>query len=191
MAFIEILERTTLSNKKYLLENIKFRLTNSKGEQQEQQREIYTRPDGAVLLLYNPTKRTMLFTRQFRLVAALKSHENELLEACAGIIDHGERPEEAAIREAEEELGYRIEAVEKVMEAFATPGGVTEIIHFFIGQYTDEMKVNSGGGVAHEGEDIEIVELSFEDVKSKLANKEFNDAKTIILLQHLMIKGVF
>lgn len=190
MAFIKILERETLSNKKYRLENIRFNITDKKGREQEQAREIYFRPDGSVLLLYNLKNQTMLFTRQFRLVAGLRSQENELLEACAGIIDPGESPEEAALREAEEELGYRVESVENIMSAYSTPGGVTEMIHFFTGEYHEGMKVNGGGGVEHEGEDIEIIELTFEQVRSKLNNKEFNDAKTIILLQHLRIKGI-
>ncbi|HEY0898832.1 MAG TPA: NUDIX domain-containing protein [Sphingobacteriaceae bacterium] len=190
MANIKILERETLSDKKYRLENIRFNITDSAGKEQEQSREIYFRPDGAVLLLYNLKNKTMLFTRQFRLVAGLRGPENEILEACAGIIDPGESPEEAAIREGEEELGYRVDSVEKIMSAYSTPGGVTEMIHFFIGEYHEGMKVNGGGGVEHEGEDIEIVELTFEQVRTKLKNKEFNDAKTIILLQHLQIKGI-
>jgi GDP-mannose pyrophosphatase NudK len=190
MAEIEITERTTLSDKKYLLENIRFNIKDRSGEIKEQEREIYNRPDGSVLLLYNSGKQTVLLTRQFRLVAELKHSENELLEACAGIIDPGESPEEAAIREAEEELGYRVGQVEKILEAFSTPGGVTETIHFFTGEYQDSMKVNSGGGMAHEGEDIEIVELSFKEVRSLLEKKQLHDCKTIILLQHLLIKGI-
>ncbi len=190
MAEIEITERTTLANRKYLLENIRFKIRDRNGAIREQEREIYFRPDGAVLLLYNPGKQTILFTRQFRLVAELKHSGNELLEACAGIIDPGETPEKAAIREAEEELGYRVGGVEKVHEAFATPGGVTEVIHFFIGKYDDGMKVNGGGGMEHEGEDIEIVELSFDEVRAMLKTGQVHDAKTIILIQHLLIKGI-
>ena len=190
MAEIEITDRTTLADKKYLLENIRFNIKDRLGKIQEQEREIYFRPDGAVLLLYNLERKTMLFTRQFRLVAELKHSENELLEACAGIIDPGETPQEAAIREAEEELGYRIHQVEKVHEAFATPGGVTEVIHFFTGEYREDMKVNGGGGVEHEGEDIEIVELTFHKVRDMLEKRAFHDAKTIILIQHLWIKGI-
>ncbi|HEY0897589.1 MAG TPA: NUDIX domain-containing protein [Sphingobacteriaceae bacterium] len=190
MAEIEITERTTLADKKYTLENIRFKIKDSKGEVREQEREIYFRPDGAVLLLYNRQKRTVLFTRQFRLAADLKQSENELLEACAGIIDPGETPEQAAIREAEEELGYRIPQVEKIHEAFSTPGGVTEVIHFFTGEYAGSMKVNGGGGVEHEGEDIEIVELSFDEVRGMMEAKQLRDAKTIILIQHLIIKGI-
>ncbi len=190
MAEIEIKERTTLADRKYRLENIRFTIRNSKGEMLEQEREIYFRPDGAVLLLYNREKRTVLLTRQFRLAANLKQSENELLEACAGIIDPGETPEQAAIREAEEELGYRIPRVRKIHEAFSTPGGVTEVIHFFTGEYTGDMKVNGGGGVEHEGEDIEIVELSFDEVRNMIEAQQLRDTKTIILIQHLMIKGI-
>jgi nudix-type nucleoside diphosphatase (YffH/AdpP family) len=154
MAEIKILTREILSNKKYRLENIRLNITDKNGKEQEQSREIYFRPDGAVLLLYNIKNQTILFTRQFRLVAGLRDPDNELLEACAGIIDPGESPEEAAIREAEEELGYRIPSVEKILSAYSTPGGVTEMIHFFIGEYHQGMKVNGGGGVEHEGEDI-------------------------------------
>ena len=190
MSAINIIKRETLSNKKYHLENITLEKKDSKGELQRQEREIYHRPDGAAVLLYDLERRTVLLTQQFRLVAALKSDENDLLEACAGIIDPGESPEEAAKREAEEEVGYRVANVEKVYSAFATPGGVTETIHYFVAEYNETMKVNAGGGVEHEGEDIEIVELSFEEARKRLENQEFNDTKTIVLLQHLIIKGI-
>ncbi|HXI01414.1 MAG TPA: NUDIX domain-containing protein [Sphingobacteriaceae bacterium] len=190
MALIRILNRKTLSEKKYLLQNITFEIKDSSGKLHTQQREVYFRPQGATLLLYNPVKRTVLLSRQFRLPAYLIDQEKDLIETCAGMIDEGETPKEAIIREAEEELGYRVAFVSKVCEAYPSPGGLSELIHFYIAPYSDDMKVNAGGGKKDEEEDIDVLELSFVQVRDMLEKGEFTDAKTIILIQYAIIKGL-
>lgn len=190
MASIRLLNSETLSEKKYLLQYITFESTYTTGQLQQHQREVYIRPQGASLLLYNPQQKKVLLCRQFRLPAWLLDHSGDVIETCAGIIDDGETAEEAVIREAEEELGYRVASVKKIGEVYPTPGAVSELIHLYIGEYSDNMKVHSGGGKADEGEDIEVLELSFNQVRNMLEKQQFTDAKTIILIQHAIINGL-
>lgn len=188
MASINILNSETLSDKKYLLQTITFEITDSKGQLQKQKREVYVRPHGAAILLYHPVKQTVLLSRQFRLPAWLIDHSGEVIETCAGIIDENETPEQAVIREAEEELGYKVASVTKVFEIYPSPGALSELIHLYIGEYSEDMKIHEGGGNSEEGEDIDVLELSFEEVRNMLKNRTFTDAKTIILLQHALIE---
>lgn len=173
-----------------MLQHITFKITDSNGQLQEQKREVYVRPQGATLLLYNPEQKKVLLSRQFRLPAWMIDKSGDVIETCAGIIDEGESPEQAVIREAEEELGYNVPSVTKIGEIYPTPGAVSELIHLYVGEYSDNMKVHSGGGKTDEGEDIEVLELSFQQVRHMLANREFTDAKTIILVQHAIITGL-
>jgi GDP-mannose pyrophosphatase NudK len=190
MASVRILNKETLSEKKYLLQNITFEIVDSKGDLQTQKREVYIRPHGASLLLYNAQKKAILLSKQFRLPALLIDNSGDVIEACAGIIDDGESPEEAVKREAEEELGYRVNTVQKVAEVYPSPGGLSELIYLYIAEYTDDMKINDGGGKEDEGEDIEVIELPFSEARRMIENGEFTDAKTIILIQHAIIKGL-
>lgn len=190
MASIHILNRETLSEKKYLLQTITFETADRSGKLQTQKREVYIRPQGTTLLLYNPVKKTLLLSRQFRLPAYLIDQSGDVIETCAGIIDEGETPEEAIIRETEEELGYKITFVIKVFEAYSSPGALSELIHFYIAEYSDDMKIDEGGGKKEEGEDIEVMEISYQEARDMLENRKFTDAKTIILIQHAIIKGL-
>jgi nudix-type nucleoside diphosphatase (YffH/AdpP family) len=112
-----------------------------------------------------------------------------LIEACAGLLDN-DNPEECIKRETEEETGYKISKVEKVFEAYMSPGSVTEILYFFIAEYSNEMKVTNGGGLADEGENIEVLELSFHEALAMIDNGEIKDAKTIMLLQYIRLKNI-
>ncbi|WP_294250804.1 NUDIX domain-containing protein, partial [uncultured Chryseobacterium sp.] len=109
--------------------------------------------------------------------------------ACAGLLDN-DHPEDCIRRETEEETGYQIRHAEKIFEAYMSPGSVTEILHFFIAEYSAEMKINDGGGLADEGENIEVMEVSFEDALDMIDSGEIKDAKTIMLLQYLRIKNI-
>ena len=112
-----------------------------------------------------------------------------LVEVCAGMLDK-DNPEACIIRETEEEVGYRLKTVKKVFEAYSSPGVLTEKMHFFIGEYTDAMKVNEGGGVESEHEDIEVLEMPFTKAVSMLNNGEINDTRTIVLLQYAQIHNL-
>ncbi|MFI8316500.1 NUDIX domain-containing protein [uncultured Kosakonia sp.] len=164
-----------------------FRRRN--GEWQRQSREVYDRGNGATILLYNRSKRSVILTRQFRLPLFVNDHAGFLLEAAAGLLD--ELDAETRIKqEAEEETGYRLERVEKVFEAWMSPGSVSEKLHFFIAEYDESRRTGNGGGLVEEGEDIEVVEMTFTDALAAIRSGEIADGKTIMLLQHLTLEGV-
>lgn len=176
-----------LSDNYYTLNKLTFDYQLRNGEWVTQMRECYDRGDGAGILLYNKEKGTVILTKQFRMPTFLNDNkEGLLIEICAGMLDK-DHPEACIIRETEEEVGYRLKEVKKVFEAYSSPGVLTEKMHFFIGEYTDAMKVSDGGGVDTEHEDIEVLELPFEKAIYMLNNGEINDTRTIVLLQYALI----
>jgi nudix-type nucleoside diphosphatase (YffH/AdpP family) len=187
---VKILETTLLSDNWYFLRKYRYGYTKSNGEVAEQTREVYDRGNGATILLYNVAQQTVILTRQFRIPTFVNGNETGMLiETCAGLLDKDD-PENCIRREAEEETGYRIANPVKVFEAYMSPGSVSELVHFFIAPYEKEMKVNDGGGVDHEEENIEVLELPFTKALAMVASGEIRDGKTIMLLQHLQIKGL-
>jgi GDP-mannose pyrophosphatase NudK len=191
MATIQILNREVLSDKKYILQNITYSKPDLEGNMQQQQNEVYFRPDAVAVLLADKKKQTFLFTHQFRLPAFLNGNEKGfLLETCAGLIDEGETPEQAARREADEETGYQIANLERIAGVYTSAGGVTEYIYLFTADYDSEGPHGKGGGKPGEQEDIELIEMSFTEARDKLKLSAFNDAKTIILLQHFFLNNL-
>lgn len=171
-----------LSDNWYVLRKFTFELEKMNGTWQTQSREAYDRGNGATILLYNKHKQTVILTRQFRLPSYVNGNETGmLLEACAGLLDK-DNPEVAIRREVEEETGYTLHAVKKIFEAYMSPGSVTEILYFFVAEYSDERRTNTGGGV--DEEEIEVVELDFERALAMIARGEIRDGKTIMLLQY-------
>ena len=184
---ITIQKTELLSNNWYVLNKVTFDYKMEDHDSETQVREVYDRGNGAVILLYNSTNKTVVLTRQFRLPTYLNGNETGLMiEACAGLLDQ-DHPEQCIIRETEEETGYRLSSVKKVFQSYMSPGSVTEILHFFIGEYQSEMKVSEGGGLAEEHENIEVLEYSFDEAYQMIASGEINDAKTIMLLQYAKI----
>ncbi|PQA92013.1 GDP-mannose pyrophosphatase NudK [Chryseobacterium shigense] len=187
---ITILTTEILSDNWYTLNKVTYSIEKKDGTKETQSREAYDRGNGAVILLYNKMAGTVILTRQFRLPTFINGNTTGMLiEACAGLLDN-DHPEECIKRETEEETGYKISTVEKVFEAYMSPGSVTEILHFFTAEYSAEMKIADGGGLEEEGEHIEVLELPFEQALSMVDTGEIMDAKTIMLLQHLRIKGI-
>lgn len=181
---VKIVEKKLLSDNWYRLYKYTFEITDAAGKSHKQVREAYDRGNGAVILLYNRKNRTVILTRQFRLPTFVNGNTDGLMiEACAGLLD-ADNPEDCIRRETEEETGYRIDHVQKIYEAYMSPGSVTEILHFFIGEYSSDQKVNAGGGVDHEQENIVVLELSFDKAYGMIASGEIRDAKTIMLLQY-------
>jgi len=179
-----------LSDNWYTLKKITFTIQKKDGTFEQQSREAYDRGNGAVILLYNKKEETVILTRQFRLPTFINGNASGMMiEACAGLLDN-DNPEDCIRRESEEETGYKISHVEKIFEAYMSPGSVTEILHFFIAEYSEELKINGGGGLADEGEDIEVLEIAFGDALEMIDSGEIRDAKTIMLLQHLRIKNI-
>lgn len=187
---VHIQKTEILSDNWYTLKKITFTITKNNGTAETQSREAYDRGNGAVILLYNTTKKTVILTKQFRMPTYLNGNtDGMMIEACAGLLDE-DHPEECIIRETEEETGYKITKAQKVFEAYMSPGSVTEILHFFIAEYSDDMKINDGGGLEDEGENIEVLEINFEKALDMIDSGEIKDAKTIMLLQHVRLKNL-
>ena len=187
---IKIQKTELLSDNWYLLNKVTFDYQKEDDSWITQKREVYDRGNGAAILLYNTAKKTVILTRQFRLPSYLNGNKTGMMiEVCAGMLDQ-DHPEQCVIRETEEETGYRIPKVEKIMETYMSPGAVTEILHLFVGEYNESMKVSDGGGLEHEQENIEVMEMSYEEAYAMIASGEIKDAKTILLLQHAKIKNL-
>ena len=174
---------SVLSDRRYRLDEVEFDYRRGNGEWQTQKREVFDRGHAAALLPCNLASRTVVLTRQFRLPPYLAGHDDLMIEAAAGMLDD-ETPEKRIRSEAEEEIGYRLHDVQKVFEAFMSPGSVTEKIHFFVAEYDAAMRVGDGGGLEEEGEDIEVLELSIEQAIEMISDGRIVDAKTIMLLQY-------
>jgi nudix-type nucleoside diphosphatase (YffH/AdpP family) len=172
-----------LSDDYYILKTTTFEWRRANGEWQTQQRETYDRGNCAAILPYDPARRTVLLARQFRYPAYVNGYDDLLIEAAAGVLD-GATPEIRIRAEAEEELGYRLGDIRKIFEAFTSPGSVTEKLHFFVAEYDPSMRINDGGGLADEGEDIEVLELPINQALAMITDGRIQDAKTIMLLQY-------
>ena len=172
-----------LSDSHYTLRTTTFQWRRANGEWQTQHRETYDRGNGAALLPYNLAQRTVILVRQFRYPAFVSGYDDLLIEAAAGLLDN-ETPEIRIRAEAEEETGYRLGEIRKIFEAFMSPGAVTEKLHFFVAEYEPAMRVGSGGGIASEGEEIEVLELPIDQALAMIGNGRIADAKTIMLLQY-------
>jgi len=183
---VRVHEVTLLSDHWYTLKTTAFDWRRSDGEWQRMHRETYDRGNGATLLPYNLARRTVLLTRQFRYPAFVNGHDDLLIEAAAGLLDNA-APEERIRAEVEEELGLRLGAVQKILEAFMSPGSVTEKLHFFIAEYEPSMRIGDGGGLADEGEDIEVLELRIDEALAMVADGRIADAKTVMLLYHAQL----
>ena len=187
---IKITETSLLSDNWYILNKVTFSYQKENEKIQTHVREVYDRGNGAGILLYNTTKKTVILTRQFRLPTFLNGNKTGMMiEVCAGLLDQ-DNPEQAIIRETEEETGYRLNKVQKVVETYMSPGAVTEILYLFVGEYDESMKVSEGGGLASEQENIEVLEYTFDEAYAMIESGEITDAKTILLLQHAKIKGL-
>ncbi|MDP3634264.1 NUDIX domain-containing protein [Phenylobacterium sp.] len=176
----------TLSDEWATLKRVTFDYRRHDGTWETQVRQTYDRGDGAVILPYDPDRGTVLLTRQFRIPAYVTGHIEPLIEAAAGLLD-ADDPETAIKREAEEELGYRFSSVTSVFKVYMSPGSVTEQLSFFTARYSPADKVSAGGGHAGEGEDIEVLEVQLTDALRMVTDGVIVDAKTIMLIQHLLL----
>jgi nudix-type nucleoside diphosphatase (YffH/AdpP family) len=174
-----------------VLHKVTFDYLKHDGTWEQQAREVYDRGNGAVILLYNRFKGTVVLTRQFRMPTYLNGNgSGMMIEACAGLLD-GDGPEECIKKEVEEETGYLVNDVKKVFESYMSPGSVTEILHFFIGSYEERFRVGQGGGAEDETENIEVLEYSFDTAMEMVRSGAIKDAKTIMLLQYAKLEGLF
>lgn len=185
---IEVIKDKVLSDNYFILRNITYDLYRNEAEAIRHKREVYDRGNGATMLLYNRDKNTVVLTRQFRVATWVNGNpDGMLIEACAGLLDADE-PEVCARKEAIEETGYEVWEVEKVFELYMSPGGVTELIHFYMAEYSDSQRENAGGGI--DDEDIDVLEIPFRQALEMVASGEIRDGKTVILLQQLQLRGI-
>lgn len=180
---VRIKDVRVLSDNWTVLKSTTLEYRRANGEWQTQQRETYERDNCATVLPYNLGRRTVILVRQFRLPAYIRGYDDLLIEAAAGVLDDAS-PEARIRAEAEEETGYRLDRVQKIFEAFMSPGSLTEKAYFFVAEYRPEMRVSDGGGLAHEGEEIEVLELPFDEALAMITDGRIVDAKTIMLLQY-------
>lgn len=180
---IRVKDVRVLSSNYATLKDTTFEWRRADGEWQTQTRETFDRGNAATLLPYHLKQRTVVLVKQFRYPAYVSGYDDLLIEAAAGLLDN-EAPELRIRAEAEEEIGYRLGAISKIFEAFMSPGAVTEKIHFFVAEYEPEMRIGSGGGIADEGEEIEVLELPIEQALAMIDDGRIVDAKTIMLLQY-------
>ena len=187
---IKNIEKQVLSDNWYTLNKFSFDYQKEDGSWEHQEREAYDRGNGAAILLYNTTKRSVILTRQFRMPTYVNGNEDGLMiEVCAGLLD-GNDPVSCIKKEVEEETGYHIAKVQKVFKAYMSPGSVTEILHYFVGAYEPKMKLSKGGGATNETENIEVLELSFNKAMKMVTSGEIMDAKTILLLQYAALNDL-
>lgn len=187
---VKNIQEELLSDHWYTLKKVSFEYHKEDGSWEKQVREVYDRGNGAAILLYNKDKGTVVLTRQFRMPTYMNGNPTGMMiEVCAGLLD-GDHPEDCIKKEVEEETGYRVNEVKKVFESYMSPGSVSEILHFFIGQYDEKMKVGDGGGAAHETENIEILEYGLDEAMEMVQKGTIKDAKTIMLLQYAQINSL-
>jgi nudix-type nucleoside diphosphatase (YffH/AdpP family) len=190
---VTILSSEVLSDDWARLTKYRFERTHRDGSRQVHIHQAYDRGNGVAILPYDPARGTVLLVRQFRLPVYLnpgdKHRDGMLIEACAGLLDEGDA--EAGIRrEAEEELGYRFKSVVQVFDAYMSPGSVTERIAGFVAAYSPADRISEGGGSAHEGEDIETIEMPIDEALAMVKSGAIADGKTIMLIQHVKLMGL-
>ncbi len=186
---VRILKTEILSDNWYTLKKVTFDFQKKNGSWVNQNREAYDRGNGATILLYNLERKTVILTKQFRLPTYINGNpDGMLIETCAGLLD-ADNAEDAIRRETEEETGFTLRDVKKVFEAYMSPGSVTEILYFFIAEYSRDMKTSAGGGVG-DHEDIEVLELPFDKAFGMIGSGEIKDGKTIMLLQYLKLNNL-
>ncbi|NNE02938.1 MAG: NUDIX domain-containing protein [Eudoraea sp.] len=187
---IKNIKQEVLSDNWYTLYKYTYEYQKEDGQWETQQREAYDRGDGVAILLYDPEKGTVVLTSQFRMPTYVnKNRSGMMIEVCAGVLD-GDDPVACIKKEVMEETGFQLKEVQKVFEAYMSPGAVTEKLHFFVATYDDSMKVGDGGGAEDETENIEVMEMSFNKAMGMIETGDIKDAKTIMLLQYAAIHQI-
>jgi nudix-type nucleoside diphosphatase (YffH/AdpP family) len=181
---VRILDVETIARNKGKLISVSYEQRRRDGEEQSRKREIYDNGNSAVILPYDPSRKTVLLTRQLRLPIFLQDGRERTVEACAGKLD-GETAERRIMKEMQEELGYKVSNVQRLFELYVSPAAIMEKIVFFTCAYSSADKVSDGGGLKEEGEDIEVVETTLREAAAMIATGEIVDAKTVVLVQYL------
>ncbi len=191
MAKVSITQTEVLAKGHAILERVTYEIMQSDGTTQSQSREVLMHANAASCLLYNKKSRSVLLTRQFRIASFLNGNrDGTLLETPAGLLERGEDPADAMIREIKEETGYEVTGLEKVCAGYSSPGAYTELVYLFVAEYSKAHKVEKGGGLKEEGEDITLVEMPIDEALQQIQSGAIRDLKTILLLQFAAWKGL-
>ena len=191
MAQIKIKKEEVLSDEHYLLKRYTFDIQKKNGDWDTQEREVFDHGNAVTVLLYDNEKRTVLLTKQFRIATYVNGNTSGMLiETPAGLLEGDEDPAKGMIREIEEETGYDIPEVRKIYEAYTSAGVLTELVHFYVAPYKPKQKVSEGGGLEEEGEELKVMEVTFEKALQMIESGEIKDAKTIMLLHYAQAKGL-
>lgn len=183
---IRIVKEKVLTDNWFKVKEVTFDYTWFNGKVQRQSREVCKKGDYSGILLYNVERKSIILTRQFRMPAFMNNQEDGfLIETAAGMLDEDD-PAECAKREVEEETGFKVKNLQKAFEAYTSPGTLSELAHLYVAEYHEDLKVSEGGGTDQD-EDIEVLELSFEEALNRMNKGEIKDAKTIMLLQYAQI----
>lgn len=184
---IKIVDSQILSDNWYILKKITYTYKKEDGSVKKQVREAYDRGNGATILLYNTDNKTVILTKQFRLPSYINGNKTGMLiESCAGLLDE-DNPEDCIKKETEEETGFKVKDVRRIFEVYMSPGAVTELLYFFVAEYSHSQRISDGGGAENEEENIEVLELNIDDAMKMIDNGEIKDGKTIILLQYVKL----
>jgi nudix-type nucleoside diphosphatase (YffH/AdpP family) len=183
---VEILTQEVIARLWSTLSKVTLKYTRRDGRSEILVREVNDHGHAAAVLALDPRRKTVLLVKQMRIAAHVAGYSNAMIEVCAGLLD-GDDAKTCATREAEEELGFRVHDLREVAHVYMSPGALTERVSLFIGAYSPDDRITNGGGVATEGEDIEVIELPLSTAYGMIASGEIVDAKTIILLQHAML----
>jgi len=180
---VKLVDSQVLSNAWARLVQYTFDYQRQDGQWQRQQREVYNRGDGAAILLYNLEQCTVILIKQFRMPVYLNDKQGFLIEVPAGVLEQ-DNPDQTVIDETEQETGYRVSSLNRLYSTYVSPGSITERIHFYTASYTPEQRVSAGGGLDAEGEDIEVIEVGFDEAMQWISSGQIQDSKTVLLLQH-------
>ncbi|PNG24318.1 NUDIX domain-containing protein [Methylocella silvestris] len=186
---LRIVARKIIAKGYGALERLTLDYRRRDGSLQRLERELYDTGDGAAILLYDPARGTVVLVRQFRIPAYIKEGRDSLIEVCAGRLE-GADPQTRIVAEAEEETGFRVRNARRLFEGYSSPGGFCEKLTYFAAEYAATDRVGDGGGLAHEGEDIEVLELPLETALAMIFSGEIVDSKTILLLQYARLAGL-
>lgn len=178
----EVVSITTLLEGWSKVVRIVYRQLRRDGTWQRQDRDLLDRGHGVTVLLYNRRNKSVLLLKQPRIIATISGFDGgETIEACNGLVE-GEEPLACAYREVEEETGHRPTELTQIGVVYASPGASLELVYLFIGEYDDSTSIAEGGGIVHEGEDIEILEISLRRALRWRDEQVIRDARTVLVL---------
>ena len=188
---VRIASIEVLSDDWYTLRKATFEFRHADGSWSTQHREAYDRGNGATALLFDPERGTVVLTRQFRMPAYLNGHpDGMLIETPGGLLDTDDADDAAAAvrREIEEETGFVVDELRELFDVYMSPGSVTERVVFFAGTYHADQRTGAGGGHAHEGEDIEVLEIPLTEAADMITTGAIRDGKTIMLIHWALLE---